>query len=117
MNFRLRILRQATIELREIHAWIYERSPDGADRWLAAFETAAARVVLDPLAFPKAPEGEFCTFDVRQFLFKTRRGRKYRVLFTVVDDEIRILHLRGSGQDVMDDPGPVEDVDDSVTEE
>jgi plasmid stabilization system protein ParE len=40
MTFKRRILKRAEAELREIFWWIEERSPDGAGRWLAAFEAA-----------------------------------------------------------------------------
>jgi len=34
----------------------------------------------------------------RQFFFKTPHGRTYRGVFTVVDDEIRVLRVRGPGR-------------------
>lgn len=35
-------------------------------------------------------------------MFKTRKGRKYRVLFTIQDQTAIILHVRGPGQDLLD---------------
>ena len=32
---------------------------------------------------------------------KTRRGRPYRLLFTLDDCEVRVLHVRGPGQDLV----------------
>lgn len=84
-------------------------SSAGCRQLLDAFELAAERTLTDPLAFPTAPEDDFTEFEVRQFLFRTRHGRKYRVLFAVIEDEVCILHLRGAGQDLLSDLGPIED--------
>lgn len=109
MSFRIRVLKQAADELQEIYDWIQIRSPEGAENWLEALNKAAERVLVHPRSFPAAPEDEFVAYDVRHFFFRTRSGRKYRALFTVVAEEIRILHLRGAGQDLMSDPGPLDD--------
>ena len=109
MTFKKRILTRAEFELREIFCWIEERSPEGAGRWLAAFDEAVESALRNPHSLPLAPEDEFVEFEARHFIFKTRRGRKYRAIFTIVDDELRIMHIRGSGQNVMDEPGPPND--------
>jgi hypothetical protein len=44
---------------------------------------------------------DYVDYEVRHILFGTRKGRTYRGLFTVVGAEIRLLHVRGPGQDVM----------------
>ncbi len=109
MIYRKRMLRQAEAELREIFWWIEERSLDGAARWLAAFEKTLEQVLHDPSALPLAPEDEFAHYEVRHFVFKTRRGRRYRAIYTVVGSEVRILHIRGPGQDVVTELGPSDD--------
>ena len=109
MIFQIRVLQQAADELREIYDWIQARSPEGAENWLEILKKAAERVIVDPSSYPTAPENEFVEFDVRHFFFNTRHGRKYRALFTIVGDEIRILHFRAAGQDLMSDPGPLDD--------
>ncbi len=101
MRYDLRILKQAEEEVRSIFEWLEERSPAGASSWFNAFQAAAKRLCGNPFAWPTAPEDSFVDFEVRNFVFKTRHGRKYRALYTVIDNEIRILHVRGSGQDAM----------------
>jgi plasmid stabilization system protein ParE len=104
MGFRVKVLRRASRELDAIAAWIKERSVRGAARWLKAFEAAIARSSDSPLTCSLAPESEGAV-EVRQVFFKTPRGRRYRALFVVVDNEIRILHIRGPDQ------APLEDID------
>lgn len=45
-----------------------------------------------------AHEHENFEWDVRQALFKTRRGRVYRALFLIEGQDVYILRVRGSGQ-------------------
>ncbi|MBD3676280.1 MAG: type II toxin-antitoxin system RelE/ParE family toxin [Planctomycetaceae bacterium] len=98
MSYQVVILSKAEEELQQILNWIKDRSQEGAKSWLVAFQQATELLKHDPLARSKAPEDEFMDWEIRQFLFKTPRGRSYRALFTVVDREIRILHVRGPGQ-------------------
>jgi hypothetical protein len=58
-------------------------------------------LVRNPLAYGLAPENEYVDYELRQFFFKTRRGRTYRGVFTVVADEIRVLRIRGPGQALL----------------
>jgi hypothetical protein len=46
-----------------------------------------------------APESSEFDCPIHQLTFKTPRGRKYRILYAIVGDEVRILHVRGPGQD------------------
>lgn len=98
MSYRLRILPRAEADIEHIYEWIRQRSPTGAQLWYAAFEAAAQRLLIDPLVYGLARETRFVEEEVRQFLFRTRRGRTYRGLFAVTGDEVRILRLRGPGQ-------------------
>lgn len=41
MNFKLRILEQAALELNEIHNWIKDRSESAAENWLEALRNDA----------------------------------------------------------------------------
>ncbi len=98
MTFRVSILRRAEQDAQKIFDWIAERSPDGAVRWWSAFVTAAAQLATNPTGRGLAPESELTDYELRQFLFKTRRGRTYRGVFVVVADEVKILRVRGPGQ-------------------
>lgn len=102
MNFRVVVLARAEAELRLIANWLSARSPAGAIQWLEAFEAAKDTVARNPFLCELAPENEFVDIEVRQVLFKTSRGNRYRALFTVFDTEVRILHIRGPGQPLLD---------------
>jgi hypothetical protein len=48
-----------------------------------------------------APESPNYETEVRQILFKTRRGRTYRALSTVVGAGVFIVHVRAPGQNLI----------------
>ena len=56
------------------------------------------RTSLHASQLPFAPENSLTADTLREFSFKTRRGRSYRAVFTVVGDELRLLRIRGPGQ-------------------
>lgn len=99
MTYRLSIQPPAKRDVDHIYDWLRQYSPDGADRWFAAFEKASRGVLRHPEGYGLALEDELVEDTLRQFLFKTRRGRTYRGVFVVVvDDEVGILRVRGPGQ-------------------
>lgn len=53
-----------------------------------------------PERWPIAPENEFLSqVTVRQMLFG-KKPNVYRVLFTIVEDEVRVLHIRRATMDL-----------------
>ncbi len=56
---------------------------------------------FEPERYGLAPEASMLTEAVRQRFFKTKAGRSYRILFLIVDVEVRVLRVRGPGQELM----------------
>ena len=108
MRFRVVLLRRAFRDVDSIAAWIAQRSMAGAASWIVAYEDAIRRLTENPHGYGIADD---CNLSeeliLRQFLFKTRRGRMYRGVFVVVDDEIRVLRICGPGEPplTLDDLG------------
>lgn len=98
MNYRVHILHQAEMDVDTIYLWIARRALGGAARWYQAFLNAAASLRIQPTRNAMAPEASAVGREIRQLLFKTRRGRKYRLLYLVDGEEVRILRVRGPGQ-------------------
>ena len=88
-------LPRAIADVQHIANWIHEHSPQGAMSWLDAYDDMVARLASDAEQFGAAPE-RHAEFDIRQALFKTRRGRIYRSLFIIDADQVYILRVRGS---------------------
>jgi plasmid stabilization system protein ParE len=106
VTFRVRTLRRAAADILSITDYIYERSPQGAAAWVNALVKARSRLSDNAETCGEADENERFDIDLKQSLFKTRRGRVYRLVFTIVGDEIRILRVRGSGQSPIE-PGDI----------
>ena len=99
--FRVTILGRAKRDFRSTLRYIAEHSKPGAVAWAKAFDKALARLEQGAESFPQAAENEYIDFEVREILFKTRRGLVYRALFTIQGDEVLILHVRGPGQEFL----------------
>jgi plasmid stabilization system protein ParE len=98
MIFHVRELARARADIRDLATWLAERSPQGAASWLDAYDRLVARLGQNAESFGWAAENEDCEFEIRQALFKTRRGRVYREIFYIDGDTVNILRVRGPGQ-------------------
>jgi len=98
MTFTVRELRKAKADKRLIFEWLHERSRDGAIAWLAAYDAMIERLKVGAGTFGDAYESADLDIDVKEAHFKTRRGRVYRALFAVEDNDVYILRVRGPGQ-------------------
>lgn len=101
MSFTVHTLWRAERDFDRIVSYLCERSPQGADSWLRAWEKAKQKLQDSADKFGLAPENEGQDLEVREFIFRTRKGRDYRVLYTIRDREVFIMHLRGPGQDLL----------------
>ena len=88
MSFRVHINGRAWADVASIYAWLEARSPIGAARWYASFLEASFGLRHTPLSHGVAMEDQWLGRSIRQRLFRTRRGRFYRLLFAVQDDEV-----------------------------
>ena len=66
-------------------------------------------VAINPERFALAPEDVPTKSELQQALFKTPKGLMYRAVFTVLDEAILVLRIRGPGQpSLTDDEMPIE---------
>lgn len=98
MKHDVDVLRRARRDVDGVLAWLAARSRPGAAAWLEAYERALDRIAENPLGYALAPEAHDLRRELREAPFKTRAGKPYRIVFTVVEDEVRVLRVRGPGQ-------------------
>ncbi|MEX0700633.1 MAG: type II toxin-antitoxin system RelE/ParE family toxin [Planctomycetales bacterium] len=101
MSFRVVFSARAERDAEEIRRWIASRSPEGAGKWVDALNGALARLESSADTCGLAPEDEGFDDAIQEVLFKTRRGNTYRVLFTMAGDVVRVLAIRGTGQNLL----------------
>jgi plasmid stabilization system protein ParE len=93
-----RLVERAQTDVDEIFNWLATRTLKGAIAWYLAFLESIEKIAEAPESFSEAPEARRLHHALRQALFKTRRGRVYRIVFEVLDAEIIVLRVRGPGQ-------------------
>lgn len=101
---RYRVIIQPRAEAAALaaFAWIAERSPDAAARWLAGLRRAIVKLVNNPTLHPPAiEESERFGLPIRQALYGRRRGI-YRILYNVEGEVISVLAIRHSAQDTIE---------------
>ncbi len=98
MTYKVYLLPSAKKDLQHIIGYLHERSPKGAHAWQLAFEAALEKLANHPLRYRLAPESEAFDIQLRQILFGTKRGYRYRMIYRVDDDRVTIYRLRGKGQ-------------------
>ena len=98
--YRLTISRRADHDADAIFDWVAQRSTVGASSWFSAFRDTLREIVESPHSYARAPEADLLDRDIRQPLFKTRRGQFYRALFIIRDDAVHVVAVRGYGQNL-----------------
>lgn len=102
MSRTIRILGRADDDADDIFIWLAKRSPAGARAWNAALRERLDSLAASDWNGSPAAEAQDVGLDLRQALFKTRRGRVYRVLFVATAEEVTVLRIRGPGQRLVD---------------
>ncbi|MBW3598001.1 MAG: type II toxin-antitoxin system RelE/ParE family toxin [Planctomycetes bacterium] len=89
MKYRVEITAPAESDIEEAYLWIRNNAPEAAVRWREGLYHVAQELETSPRRFGLAPEDAVVDFEVRQFVYTS-----YRILYTVKDDAVYILHVR-----------------------
>lgn len=98
MSYHVELTEGALADLDRLTASLAERSVRAADRLSANFYDALPRLESFPLACGLAYESRFFPEPVRHLLFEVGRGRRYRALFIVRGDTVKVLCVRAPGE-------------------
>jgi plasmid stabilization system protein ParE len=93
MAFGVKLLQFAVSDLNEAYLWVAARAPMTAVRWLERFQTSIESLAVNPERCQVARENRGCRFEVRELLFG-KRPHVFRVLFTIREDDVRVLRIR-----------------------
>ena len=103
MTYQVVILRCAEQDLAAAADWIAETSPAAAARWFRSYVDALLSLNKNPQRCGLAPENEASSYELRQFIYRPRQGRPFRAIFTITGSQVRVLRIRGAGQDLLSD--------------
>ena len=90
---RVIILPAAERDIGEAYEWIADADTEAAVKWYNQLLAAIFSLDIFSERAPLAPESEFFNRQIRE-IFHGRRRHKYRILFTVSEDEVHVLHVR-----------------------
>lgn len=93
MGFRVELTPQAETDLEEIFDWVARQARHRAPVWFARLESAILSLGVSPRAVSYRSGFESRATPCKQLLFGRRR-HVYRVYFSVLDDVVKILHVR-----------------------
>jgi plasmid stabilization system protein ParE len=95
-------------DIAQAYLWLAERSPEDAERWFNSIYDTIGSLMLFPERCPLSPESGFFNTEIRQ-IFHGRRQHKYRVLFTVGENNVCVLHVRHGARLALGEPEPDEE--------
>ena len=101
MPFPVRLLSSAKGDVDDIYSWLLSRSAKGAFNWYSALSERLERLSQDAEGCAVAREAHRLKRDLRETYFKTRYGHRYRLVFAIVESEVRILRVRAFGQRLL----------------
>ena len=90
-------------DIADAYLWLVEQAPDAADQWFNRIYETLGSLDIYPERCPLAPEGQFLQAEVRE-IFHGQRQNKYRILFTVIENEVHVLHVRHGARRVLGEP-------------
>jgi plasmid stabilization system protein ParE len=94
MTFRVETTAAAEQDADSILDWLLsQHAGDTGLRWFLALEGAIASLAEFPKRCPLAPESAAFPFEVCQLLYG-RPPHVYRILFTIEDNTVHVLHIR-----------------------
>jgi mRNA-degrading endonuclease RelE of RelBE toxin-antitoxin system len=99
MKFSVVVLQRAWTDADRMYEWIASKSPQGARQWHRSFEDALLELQWDAELHSLAPENVKLNRNIRQKIFRTRRGRPYRLIFAIAGKDVHVLCVRGPGQE------------------
>ena len=93
MNYDVIIQPPAAADIDEAYQWIAKSAPASAVKWLNGLEDAIHSLENLPQRCSLAEESRAFDVEIRQLVYGKRVGA-YRVLFTIANDAVHILHVR-----------------------
>jgi plasmid stabilization system protein ParE len=80
-------------DIAEAHLWLAGQAPEAADHWFDSIYDTIGSLEIFPERCPLAPETKSFNREIRE-IFHGRRQYKYRILFTMSENEVHVLHVR-----------------------
>ena len=93
MAYRVRLTPEAEADIEELYRWLIARTPLRGAEWFNGMMDAIESLASHPQRCPLAHEAPFFQEEIRQLLYGRGRG-VHRILFTIKDATVVVLHVR-----------------------
>ncbi len=100
MAFQVRLTRNVETQIEAAYLWFREQNPAFADQWFRGLMDEIAKLQDKPRRFPMALERDIFEAEVRQLPYGKGRSQ-YRVMFSIEETTIYILHIRHASQSLL----------------
>jgi plasmid stabilization system protein ParE len=101
MKYRVSLTGRAARDIDEALARLCgQGAVSAASRWYVRLMAAFATLEREPQRCPIAPESEEIGIELRELHFGRRRG-VYRILFTIEERAVNVVHIRHSARDTL----------------
>ena len=95
MNYRVIITPEAESDLRKAYSFIRKQgAPLAARKWIAGARKEIKTLARFPLRTPLAPEAHAFDEPIRELLYGKGQRGTYRILYTIIDKCVFVLHVR-----------------------
>jgi plasmid stabilization system protein ParE len=94
MHYRVIMAPEAKADLQAAHRYIRDRAPRAAKEWPRDVRSSIRTLSRFPERCPMAPESIFLQKPIRQLFFGKGSRGIYRILFTVTERSVNVLHVR-----------------------
>jgi plasmid stabilization system protein ParE len=102
VTLRVIITPNAEDELRAAYRYIRDRAPDAARGWVKGARTKIKSLAHDPERAPLAPESVSFENPIRELFYGSGNRGTYRILFTVLGQQVYVLHFRHGSMSRVD---------------
>jgi plasmid stabilization system protein ParE len=106
-HYQVIILPSAERDIGEAYEWLAEQDAEAAIRWYNRLLQVVFSLDTFPERCPLAPESEFFNAEIRE-IFHGRRQHKYRILFTMSQNKVHVLHVRHGARLALGETAPEE---------
>jgi plasmid stabilization system protein ParE len=100
MGYRVRLMPEAENDIEKLYRWLIARSPVRGAAWFNGMIDAIDSLESHPERCQLAPENQYFEQEIRQLLYGGGRG-VYRILFTIKDDTVIVLHVRHGARRIL----------------
>ena len=100
MKYHIIIQPPAERDIQEAFSWIAKESPGHADLWRKGLAETIGSLEVFPERGALVPEDDVFAEEIRELLYG-KKGGIYRILFTIRERTVHILHVRHGSRKIL----------------